>query len=157
LPFLVSMDVNDDRDNLKGKSPYKALVIDPVPAFAVPNDDPCVTDRRRVQRGGSRLASHLCGRTSLAMQERPLASISLIACGMVPDIHRRAPSFRSAGQCRPYAASCGRLSGIISANLCMIFIMALLRNGPSLGGSWGHILWERHVSVGAIPTRFRNS
>jgi hypothetical protein len=28
---------------LKGKSPYKALVIDPAPIFAVPNDDLCVT------------------------------------------------------------------------------------------------------------------
>src|SRR5258705_3979654 len=41
-------------------------VIDPAPTSGVPNDDPCATDRTRVRRDDSALASHLFGRTSLA-------------------------------------------------------------------------------------------
>jgi hypothetical protein len=46
------------------------------------------------------------------------------------DIRRRAPWFQSAGRSRPRWGSCGRFSGVISANLRVSFMVAQPANGP---------------------------
>src|SRR6202035_5652089 len=56
------------------------------------------------------------------MQERPWASISLIACGIVSGY---SPPCSIVSKRRPVPSmcgSCGRFSGVVSANLCVSFM-----------------------------------